>query len=285
VIQIGIFPTVFARPTLQETLDAVAAHHIRTVEFNMTCAGTASMPEQIEPAVALQIREAHTQRGIAMAAVSGMYNTIDPDEQRRRDGLRRLRVLAAACAALGTGVVTVTTGTRNPDNLWRWHAENDSPEAWRGDLLSVMEDAVRTAEDAGVILAFEPEVNHVVHSARRARRLLDEVRSTRLKVLLDGANLFHTGELPRMREILDEAVNLLGPDIVLAHAKDLTKDGEAGHEAAGHGLLDYDRYISLLQALGRDIPLVLHGLRAEQVDGCVAFLQTKGARLPAAQEA
>lgn len=278
MIQIGIFPTVFPRPALEETLDAVAAHGIRTVEFNMTCAGQESMPDCIEPDLASRIRVAHAQRGITMAAVSGMYNTIDPDEQRRGDGLRRLRVLAESCAVLGTGVVTITTGTRNPDHLWRWHPENDSPEAWH-DLLQAMGEAVRIAEDTGVLLAFEPEVNHVVHSARRARRLLDEVGSARLKVLLDGANLFHSGELPRMREILDEAVDLLGAGIVLAHAKDLTRDGEAGHEAAGQGLLDYAHYITLLDGLGRDVPLILHGLREEQVDGCVAFLRTNGAQL------
>ena len=39
--------------------------------------------------------------------------------------------------------------------------------------------------------------------------------------------------------MLDEAFALLGRDIVLAHAKDLDHDGEAGHLPAGKGLLDY----------------------------------------------
>ena len=55
---------------------------------------------------------------------------------------------------------------------------------------------------------------------------------------MDGANIFHAGELPRMREILDEAFALLGEHIAFAHAKDLDRDGEAGHLAAGKGLLD-----------------------------------------------
>ena len=76
---------------------------------------------------------------------------------------------------------------------------------------------------------------------------------------MDGANIFHTGELPRMREILDEAFALLGEDIAFAHAKDLDRDGEAGHLAAGKGLLDYDQYLSLLNDINPDIPIVLHG--------------------------
>ena len=109
--------------------------------------------------------------------------------------------------------------------------------------------------------------------ARKARRLLDDIRSDRLKVTIDPANIFHDGELPRMAEMLDEAFALLGPDIVHAHAKDLDRDGEAGHLAAGTGLLDYGRYLSLLQEIGYDGALVLHGLDEDQVDTSRDFLR------------
>jgi sugar phosphate isomerase/epimerase len=108
---------------------------------------------------------------------------------------------------------------------------------------------------------------------------MDEIGSPFLKVTLDAANLFHTGELPRMSEILDEAFALIGKDIVLAHAKDLDRDGDAGHVAAGQGKLDYDRYVSLLHRYRFPGPLLLHGLSEAQVPGCVAFLRQKMARL------
>ena len=64
----------------------------------------------------------------------------------------------------------------------------------------------------------------------------------------------------RMKEILDEAFALVGKDIVMAQAKDLDHDGDAGHKAAGEGKLDYSRYLSLLHANGFKGPLLLHGL-------------------------
>ena len=134
------------------------------------------------------------------------------------------------------------------------------------------------ARQAKVVLAFEPEMSNVAGSARKARRLLDEIASPHLKVTIDPANLFHTGELPRMKEILDEAFALLGRDIVLAHAKDLDRDGEAGHKPAGQGVLDYDRYVSLLRKYEFKGPLLLHGLSVAQVPGCLAFLRAKLAR-------
>jgi sugar phosphate isomerase/epimerase len=96
-----------------------------------------------------------------------------------------------------------------------------------------MREATDIARQVNVVLAFEPEMSNVVDSARKARRLLDEIGPPHLKVTIDPANIFHAGELPRMREMLDEAFALVGKDIVLAHAKDLDHDGDAGHKAAG----------------------------------------------------
>jgi sugar phosphate isomerase/epimerase len=162
--------------------------------------------------------------------------------------------------------------------MWRRHPDNDTPEAWR-DMIAAMAEAASLAEAHGVTLAVEPEVANVVDSAQKARRMLDEVRSPALKICIDGANVFHLGELPRQREILDEAFQLLGDDIVLAHAKDLDHDGAAGHLAAGHGLLDYDHYLTLLHQIGFDGAIVLHGLSEAQIDGCVAMLRAKIARI------
>jgi len=171
-------------------------------------------------------------------------------------------------------VITLCTGTLDPENMWRRHPENDSPQAWK-DLIASMTEALQIAEEHGVTLAFEPEVSNVVDSARKGRRLLDEMQSPYLKVVMDAANIFHTGELPRMREILDEAFALLGEDIVIAHAKDLSRDGEAGDAAAGRGVLDYDYYLSLLHKTGFDGPLILHGLTEAEVQESVDFLRGK----------
>jgi len=279
-MQIGIMAKTFDRRTLEETLSCVPEHGLHYVQFSLSCAGLPDVPDQIDDALCDRIRAAMKDRQITMSAVHGTYNMIDPDVQKRRTGLRGLRVLAAACARLGTSVIGMCTGTRNPDYMWHPHPDNSSPEAW-ADLLAAMAEAVQIAEEHEVFLAIEPEVSNVVDSAAKGRRLLDEMQSPNLKVVIDPANIFHKGELPRMREMLDEAFDLLGDDIVLAHAKDLSRDGEAGHEAAGEGLLDYDHYLSLLAHAAPDVALILHGLSESQVDGCTAFLREKIAKTAA----
>jgi sugar phosphate isomerase/epimerase len=274
LMQLGILMGTFARPTLEAGLDAVKACGLDCVQLNMGCAGLPMLPDEIPPELVTRIRREADARGITIASLEGTFNMSHPDPEHRRAGVRRLGVLAAVCQPLGTSKIHLCTGTRDPDNMWRRHADNDSLEAWR-DMVTCVREATDIAKQADVILAFEPEVNNVVDSPKKARRLLDEIGSPHLKVTMDAANVFHTGDLARMSEVLDEAFELLGKDIVLAHAKDLSRDGDAGHEAAGHGKLDYDRYLSLLHTYGFRGPLLLHGLSEAQVPGCVAFLREK----------
>ena len=269
-MKLGIFHKVFARPTLEESLDGVQAAGLEAVQLDLTAAGID--PAALTDVDCERIRAAHATRGIEIAALSGTFNIIDPDLEKRRAGMCWLAALAAASGKLGTELITSCTGTRNPDSLWGGHPDNNTPAAW-AEMVAAVEEAVAIAEAQGAALAFEPEVNNVVDSAQKARHLLDEVRSKHLQVVIDGANLFHAGQLPSMREVLDEAFDLLGNSIRLAHAKDLERDGDAGHQAAGTGLLDYDHYLALLRQIGFDGSLILHSLEEEQVASSSAFVR------------
>jgi sugar phosphate isomerase/epimerase len=281
LIQIGIFLSTFQGGTLEARLDAVKASGLNCVQLSLDCAGLEPMPDAIAPEMMARIRRESGARGIQLASLQGTFNMCHPEAEHRRDGVRRIGVLAAACKELGISKIHLCTGTRDPSNMWRRHPQNDSPEAWQ-DMVACVRAAVELAKPSGVTLAFEPEVNNVVDSAKKARRLLDEIGSPHLKVTMDAANLFHAGELAHMSDVLDQAFALVGKDIVMAHAKDLSHDGDAGHEAAGHGKLDYGRYLALLHAYGFKGPLLLHGLSEAQAPGCVAFLRGKLARVATA---
>ena len=282
-VQVGILLGTFGRGTLEERLDAVRNCGLDCVQVSLDCAGLADMPDEIPTTVAARIHREAKARGITIASAQGTFNLSHPDAEYRRRGLRRLRVLAEACAEMGTSKIHICTGTRDREDMWRRHPDNGSPEAWK-DLVGGLREAMDFARQTRVTLAFEPEVNNVVDSAQKARRLLDELGSPFLKVTFDAANFFHAGELPRMNEILDEAFALLGKDIVLAHAKDLDHDGDAGHLPAGQGKLNYDRYLALLVRYRYRGPLLLHSLSEAQVPGCVAFLREKLARAISAQK-
>ena len=279
-MQIGIFATTFlnpndAAPDVDGALDQIAALGVAAVSYDALCLGLPSMPDAIPAEQIIHTRQALLARGQWMASLSATFNMAHPDPAVRATGLRQLEVLAASAHPFGTELLTLCTGTRSLESMWRFHPDNASDEAW-ADMRSTMEQAIAIAEKYDIRLGIEPEVANVVASPRAARRLLDELGSDRLTIVMDGANIFPAGTLPRQREILDEAFDLLGADIGMAHAKDLTRDGAAGNAAAGTGLLDYAYYIHLLKQSGFDGAIVLHGLSAAQAPDCVAFLKSFG---------
>jgi sugar phosphate isomerase/epimerase len=270
VIGVGVFAKAFVRGTLDAALDAVAASGIAEIQFNLALAGGPPLPSSVPPGVADGVRAAVAARGLRMAAVSGTYNMAHPDPAVRADGAARLAALIAAAPRLGTRVVTLCTGSRDPGDMWRAHPANATPEAWR-DSVEQITAALAVAEAHDVMLAFEPEHNNVVSDATAGRRLLDELRSDLLGVVIDAANLVRPGELARQRDTLPEAFALLGDELVLAHAKDVRDDGAV--VPAGRGGLDYALYVRLLRAAGYDGPLVLHGLPEAEVPAAAAFVR------------
>jgi sugar phosphate isomerase/epimerase len=268
--RIGVMTTEFDTSRFEDAADQIAGHKISCVQLQLGSVvrdvpttdallrGLDVLGDKIDKELAVHSREVLDARGIEVAAVDGTYNMVHPDPVRRARNLEHLVTLINLAQAFGTDVVTLCTGSR-ADIMWQRSDANRSDDAWR-DLVDQMRVAAQAAEAAGIRLAFEPEYNNVVDSARQARRLIDEIGSPALKVLMDGANLFHRGDLERMHDHLGEAFALVGGDIALAHAKDLDHDGDAGHRAAGRGRLDYSFYLSELQAYGFDGAVVLHQL-------------------------
>ncbi|KQT54962.1 epimerase [Aureimonas sp. Leaf454] len=270
-MRLGIFAKTFVGTSPAAVLRATREAGFSAAQYNMACSGLAAMPDAIEAQTAEDVAATATRIGVEIAAVSGTYNMIHPDPAVRAAGHARLETLAARCRTMGTRLVTLCTGTRDPDDQWRGHADNHAPDAWR-DLLEAMEIALTTAERHDVDLGIEPELANVVDGAAKARRLIDDLASPRLKIVLDPANLFEIASLDEQRRLVSEAVERLADRIVMGHAKDRTPEG--GFTTAGRGVLDYPHYLGCLRAIGFDGALVAHGLSAEEAPGVARFLAT-----------
>jgi len=271
-MKLGIHLGIFRRNSLEELLDAAAAHGLQSIHFNFKVLGMPSMPEQLDPATCRQVVRLAAERGLEIASVSGTFNMIHPNVQTRREGLRRLETIVRAARSMNVPVVALCTGTRHPDDMWRDHPDNQSPRAW-ADLLDSMATALAIAERHGVVLGIEPEVANVVDSAGKARALLDHFASPQLGVIIDAANLLRPESLDHMSQVLDEAFELLGSHLVLAHAKEIDHAGRAGKAPPGRGMLDWKRYFRLLAGCGFQGSIIMHSLAEADVPASVRFLR------------
>jgi sugar phosphate isomerase/epimerase len=276
-MRLGVMTSVLPRPTIEGVAAAVHAAGLTAVQLNLDSAGLEPLPASLDEPTARRIGAVFADHGIQVSAVSGTFNAIDPDRERRAECVRRVGRLAERCEALGTRVITLCTGTRNLASMWRHHPDNERPEAW-AEMVETMRALVAPAEAHGVDLAFEPEVVNVVDTAEKAERLIAEVGSPRLRLVMDPANYFHPAMLPRMREVLEDVFAHVGRYISLAHAKDvrLPEPGrdECVRPAAGTGVLDYALYLNLLRAAGYDGGLIMHSLSETELPASQAYVES-----------
>jgi len=268
-LEVGIFARTYNQPTLGQVLDAACSDGFRALHFNFKCAGLAALPEELDEETCRAIRGEFERRGLVMVGVSATYNTIHPDVGRRARETALARRIIELSPVLGTDLVTLCTGSRDPDDMWQAHPGNEEPEAW-SDLLETMEPLLASAESASVFLGIEPETANVVSSAAKARSLIDELGSDRVRIILDPANLMTPANLDQQQAVLAEAFDLLAPDLIQAHAKDID---EHGHLAAGRGRLDYDSYFALLAHHNVTVPVIMHELDEDDVPRARDFVR------------
>ena len=268
-MHLGIFAKTFPGDDPNTVLGAVADASFTVAHYNMVCSGLSPLPDSIPSEINAAISIAADTNKIRLCGVSGTFNMIHPDPEVRRRGWANLDVIAGSASAMGTDFISLCTGTRNTEDMWRGHPDNANAAAW-SDVRAVMETAVGIAEAHDIQLGIEPELGNVVSSAALARRLIDEMQSEHLRIVFDPANLFDVATADVQRRIVSDAIDLLADRITIAHAKDRAPDGS--FTRAGTGVLDYDHYLNELIGIGFTGPVVAHGLAASEASTVAQFL-------------
>ena len=243
-------------------------------ECDFSASAQIEIPEAVSPDALRAIAAASREAGVPIGAVNGTWNMAHPDAAVREEGLRRFDGFLNAVAALEVPIVSLCSGSRSRDGLWTYDETNVSESAWR-DMAEGMARAVKMAERRGITLAIETEASNVVDTPERARRVLDEVGSPNLKMVLDAANLFHTGEAApeNVRPTLDRAMECFGREVVLAHGKDIMASEGIRFCGAGFGIVDFPYMIDWLRRVNFRGDMMLHGIYAEaDMPVCRAFI-------------
>ncbi|MET3898113.1 sugar phosphate isomerase/epimerase [Devosia sp. UYZn731] len=268
-MELGIFAKTFEGSSPEIILQQAATAGYQAVQYNMACSGIGSLPTQISDAVAAAVSAASAATGIRIAAVSATYNMTHPDLAVRANGRGAFAAIASQARTMGTDLVTVCTGSMDPVDQWRRHPENDSSEAWI-EMLREFGRIIPIAEQYDLVLGIEPELSNIISSTHKARVLIDTLKSDRIKIVLDAANLFEVESDHRREHLIFEAIHVLDDAIVMAHAKDRKADGS--FTAAGKGVIDFPRYVELLASIGFSGTLVTHGLAADEAAGVARYL-------------
>jgi sugar phosphate isomerase/epimerase len=110
-------------------------------------------------------------------------------------------------------------------------------------------------------VAIEGAFNHVIYSPSELKRLLDDLRPGKAKVIVDLYNYLSITNYEERYQILDEAVRLLKDDIVIFHLKDfIIEKGKLKQVGLGQGLMDFERIIHTINDHCPDADLIFEGV-------------------------
>ena len=233
------------------------------------------IPGEVPPEAIAAILSASEKHGVKIVAVNGTFNMAHSDPAVRAEGLRRFDGFLKAVKALGCPLASLCSGSRSARGLWTYDPATALPDAW-DDMQATMRAAVAMAEKYGIVLAIETEASNVIDSPQKARRIMDEIGSPNLKMILDCANLFHAGEAApeNVRPRIKSAIEYFGRDIVLAHGKDIRAGDAIDFCATGLGIVDFPYMLECLAAVDFKGDMLLHGIYdINAMPGCLAFMR------------
>jgi sugar phosphate isomerase/epimerase len=255
--RLGAFARIFQRSNSDELAEAFEAFELTQVQLNLSALGLPTIPpEEERRRLDLgAIRRSFAARGREIWGISATYNTAHPEANIRRTATRRAARFIATLAASGATAATLCSGSRDSQNMWGRHSETKTKAAWR-DFRESLDLLIPAAEEAGVLLAVEPEPANTVSDASRALRLLDELGADGQQIgfILDPANLISDVATGDRDATLEHAFDVLGERTICVHAKDTVP---WARNLEGDGVVDYALVAHLYAMLPHSVPLII----------------------------
>ena len=235
-------------------------------------------PAKLTEEYALRVREIFEKSGMECAVLGCYLNLADPDPERRAKTQEIYKAHLRFAAKIGAGVVGTETYA-NPESVFTEPAPQ-SEEAFRL-LLDSLKPVIRCAEETGAILAVEPVWYHIISTPERAARMLEELPSDNLQIILDAVNLISPADDGRAEDIIRRAISLLGERVRILHMKDyvITPEGKMDACACGLGSMRYEQLRSF--AGERNIPMTLENTVPENAEEARLYLERIAGKGPA----
>lgn len=222
----------------------------------------------LTPGYAMYLKRLFDKYELDVAVLGCYLNLANPDPEKLKAIQNKYMANIRFAAHLGVGVVGTETGAPNLEYKFE-------DACWNEESLQIfiknLRPVVKYAEQMGVLMAIEPVVRHIVCNPVRARRVLDEINSPNLRIILDPVNLLEIYNYEKQDEILDEAVELLGKDVAVLHVKDFViKDGKLVSVPVGQGMCHWERVIPYMK---KEKPFMHATLENTSPDNAVAALK------------
>jgi len=209
-------------------------------------------------------------------------NIIHPDLAERKKCQQHVVEAIENAEQLGIRfILTHTGGNSSTNNKDTPHPENWTRETWEKSVQAIKQ-ILKDTSGSSVDLAIEA-VNSCNNNTPKSHvRLREDVGDPRVKVCLDPVNMLHPGVVYRTTELINECFDLLGEDILYAHAKDIEWASMLPSfkgVVLGKGTMDYETYLVRLSRLKTTRVMYIEHLPDELYAPSKKYLDETAARL------
>ncbi len=226
--------------------------------------------EALTPGLAMYIRNVFARSQVDIAVLGCYLNLANPNPRQLQKIMNRYMAHIRFASWLGCGVVGTETGA--PNETYTPVPQCHSEEALQ-TFITNLRPIVKYAEQMGVVVAIEPVWKHIVYNPQRARQVLDEIASPNLQIILDPVNLLDISNYQEQEAIIEEAIEVLGPDVAMVHLKDyMPADGKLEAMGCGLGMMKYETVLKFIKERKPYIHVTLENTNPENNLQVKAFI-------------
>ena len=279
-MKLGVLSVAFGENTYKELAQKISRNQFDAVHLELNLVNDIdNRLGKLSTGVANSIAEEFERTGIRIPVLGCYVNLIDVNLENRKYHIGQLKETLRFARDFGASAVTTETGTANRYSPWEHHPDNQNEANWLL-LKQMIEDVVEVAEKFGVSLGLEGYYNNVINTPERMERMLQEVPSPHLGIVMDPCNYIHAQLADQQQAVMKDAFVRLGDRILIAHAKDIifkSPDTSEEHKviqpAAGTGILDYVTYMRLIHTYKPHIKIYAEHLSEEQMPNSIAYVR------------
>lgn len=273
-LNIGIRAHDIENKTLEDLVHKLQKKSIHSIQLALlkSVKEVSLTNENFNVGLARKIGRLFDQNQIDIIVLGCYINMIHPNEDERKKALDFFKTHIRYASDFKAATVASETGGVYPEI--QFTRDNYTEEAYQ-KVLKSMKELVAEAEKFGVIMTVEGGINHPIYSPEMMERLLNDIDSNNLQVILDPVNYLYPEDtsIEAQHEVIDQAFERFGDKITVIHAKDFkVKDGQLEIVPVGTGDMDYAYLVDKISRIKPWIPILLEETQEPHIENSIDFL-------------
>lgn len=207
--------------------------------------------------LAQQVKKKLAEHQLSVSVLGCYIHPVHPEEEVLQTQLARFRAFIHYAKDLEARVIGTETGFVQDLNYT--HSEENYQ-----NFLKNVRPLVKLAEEVGVTIGIEPVWANTIYTVEVMKRLLEDIPSENLAVILDVSNLMHPENLKEQKQMITKAFTLFGERIYAVHVKDFRfTDGKKDFAVAGTGELEIEHLFRHINALSHTPEIILDEMKLQ----------------------